>query len=110
MAIGHLSYLDLTPEQRHEGAKAARERVRQLLANPFLSQDQRQILADRLSHIDAWERCQLHAPASAPMQVEMIQDLPEVESVRTPVQHTVSVSDDVEVEVSLTDDDIEQTS
>jgi hypothetical protein len=56
MGIRHLTYLDLSPEQRKEGAKAAREQLRQAVANPFLSPEQQSALADRRDHIDKWEK------------------------------------------------------
>lgn len=56
MGIRHLTYLDLSPEQRKEGAKAAREQLRQAVANPFLSAEQQSALADRRDHIDKWEK------------------------------------------------------
>jgi hypothetical protein len=63
MAVGHLTYLDLTPDQRQEGARAAREQVRKLMANPFLTADQQKILSDRVMHIDKWENGQLEVGA-----------------------------------------------
>lgn len=55
MAIKTISYLDLTPEQRREGARTARARLRALAANPFLNDDQRKQIADQMAHLDRWE-------------------------------------------------------
>jgi hypothetical protein len=56
MAIKHLSVKDLTPEQRKEGADKARERLRALLANPFVTADQVDQVHARLVAVDKWER------------------------------------------------------
>jgi hypothetical protein len=55
MATKTLSYLDLTPQQRRDGAKAARERLRQYMANPFLTPEQHEQLAAQMARIDQWE-------------------------------------------------------
>jgi hypothetical protein len=57
MAVQTLSYLDLTPEQRRRGANAARERIRGLLVNPFLTSDQKTHLQGELHRLDLWEKC-----------------------------------------------------
>lgn len=59
MAIKTLSYLDLTPEQRRNGAKQARERLRSLAGNPFLTEDQRTQLQEQLRKLDLWEHGKL---------------------------------------------------
>ncbi len=56
MAVGHVSYLDLTAEQRKLAANRVREQIRQAMANPFLSPEQRAILVAHVDHITKWER------------------------------------------------------
>jgi len=55
MAIRTLTYLDLSPEDRQTAAKQARERLRGMLANPLLTAENREVLADHLAHLDKWE-------------------------------------------------------
>lgn len=59
MAIGKLTYLDLTPEQRREGAKAARERIRNAQMSPALDISQQAYLKAEAEKIDAWEKGKL---------------------------------------------------
>lgn len=59
MAIGKLTYLDLTPEQRREGAKVARERIRNSQMSPALDAAQQAYLKSEAEKIDAWEKCKL---------------------------------------------------
>jgi hypothetical protein len=73
MAIKHITYLDLTPEQRRQGAGEARTRLQGHLAHPFLTPGQRAQVAEEFARIGAWE----HG--------------------RIPVAHEVSLSDTVEV-------------
>ena len=56
MAVGHLTYLDLSLEQRRVAATRVREQIRNALANPFLAADQRAILTSQIDRITAWER------------------------------------------------------
>ncbi len=67
MAIKTISYLELTPEQRREGARLARERLRVLSANPFLTEDQHAQLRDQMLRLDAWEAGTLEAPVTKPV-------------------------------------------
>lgn len=60
MALGRITYLDLTPEQRREGAARARARLKTLLANPSLTPDQRAALRSRLDELRMWEAGELH--------------------------------------------------
>ena len=61
MAIKTLSYLDLTPEQRRTGSKAARERLRSLASNPFLTNEQKEQLSEQMRKLDLWEHGKLEA-------------------------------------------------
>lgn len=56
MAIKHLTVGDLTDEQRKEGADKARDRLRALLANPFITPEQVTQVHEKLLSIDRWER------------------------------------------------------
>lgn len=60
MAIRTLSYKDLSPEQRREGAKKARERIQGALLNPSLTTDQLAYLKTQMARVDQWERCELN--------------------------------------------------
>lgn len=59
MAVRTLSYLDLTPSERSEGAKVARERLRALLINPLLDNEQRQVIEQSLDRLHKWEHGQI---------------------------------------------------
>jgi hypothetical protein len=69
MAVGHVTYLDLSPEQRRQAAKAVREKVRAALANPFLTNEQKSALTYQLERITHWEhgRLAMGAPFRLPV-------------------------------------------
>jgi len=56
MGIKTLTYLDLTPEQRRSGAKAAKDRLRSAMMNPMLTDEQRKGLQDQVAHLEKWAR------------------------------------------------------
>jgi hypothetical protein len=56
MAIQHVTYLDLTPEQRRDAAKTARTRLQTMISNPFLQPDQVKYLHDQMERLVQWER------------------------------------------------------
>lgn len=64
MPIIRKNYLDLTEEQRREGARVARNRIRSALANPLLTPEQSLMLQEQLTKIDQWEAGTL--PSSTP--------------------------------------------
>jgi hypothetical protein len=49
------NYLELSPERRREGAKAARERIKAALATPGLNKKQISDLRAQLDKISRWE-------------------------------------------------------
>jgi hypothetical protein len=59
MAVQHLTYLDLSPEQRARAASEARGRIKTLLANPFLTPDQAEHLRKEQLRLGQWERGEL---------------------------------------------------
>ncbi len=59
MAIQHMSYTSLPPQQRQAGAKAAKQRLHVILSSPILTQEQRQILLAAVAKIVAWEQGKL---------------------------------------------------
>jgi hypothetical protein len=65
MTIKHISYLELTPEQRRKGAADARKRITGMMSTPFLTGDQHLALQAQLKSIDQWEKGELpvHPPA-----------------------------------------------
>lgn len=69
MAVGHITYLDLSLEQRRMAAARVREQIRAALANPFLDPGQRTILTAQIDRITAWERGTLAigAPFATPV-------------------------------------------
>lgn len=68
MAVHHLTYLDLTLEQRKAAANRVREQVRAALINPFLAPDQTAILKYQLERITKWEhgKLQIGTPFAMP--------------------------------------------
>ena len=52
--LGHLNYLDLTPESRAEAATKARATLRAALANPTTTQEQRVLIQERISVLNQW--------------------------------------------------------
>jgi hypothetical protein len=56
MAVKHLTYLDLTSQQRALAASEARGRIKSLLANPFVTPDQSEHLRLETVRIGLWER------------------------------------------------------
>lgn len=56
VTVKHLTYLDLTPEQRMQAANEARAKIRVLLANPFITEDQAFHLSQQLARLNHWER------------------------------------------------------
>ena len=66
MGIRRLSYKDLTPEQRRDGAAKARERLRGTMMSPALTPDQQAYLTAEMAKIDAWERCELECADEDP--------------------------------------------
>lgn len=59
MAVGHLTYLQLSPAQRKIAAARVREHVRTALANPFLTADQKATLVLQVDRITRWEQGRL---------------------------------------------------
>jgi hypothetical protein len=55
MAIKHLTYLDLTPEQRRDSARKARAQIQQQLANILITPDQQKTLLGHLDRVNQWE-------------------------------------------------------
>lgn len=69
MAIRHLTYLDLTDDQRREGAKQARSRIKSALMNPGLTASQKTEFKAQLARINKWAKCELEVcgiPADPP--------------------------------------------
>ncbi len=56
MTIKTINYLSLSRDQRKPGAEKQRERLRGLLASPILTDDQRQVVLERLDYVGKWER------------------------------------------------------
>ncbi len=55
MAVGHVTYLDLTLEQRKAAAERLRGQVRAALGSPFLSDQQRSALHYQVDRLSRWE-------------------------------------------------------
>ena len=56
MTVKHLTYLDLTPEQRVKAANESRMKIRNLLSNPFITPQQAEYLSNELTRLGHWER------------------------------------------------------
>lgn len=79
MAVKHLSYRDLSPEQRKKGAADARQRVVAMMSTPFLPAEQRAYFEKNLEQINQWERGALsELPAVAPQNhtVQLTETVP----------------------------------
>ena len=64
MPVIRMNYLDLSPEQRKEGAKPVKDRIKATLASPGLAPDQIQHLHNQLNTIDQWEKGAIKVPDS----------------------------------------------
>lgn len=102
MAVRTLTYRDLTPQQRQQGARKARERLLGLLNNPFMTVEQRQSVYDKIGALNLWEQLRLHdgyppstltgkALQAAPPQPGPVPQLP----TRTPQHHEVGIQETV---------------
>lgn len=56
MGAKHVTYLDLSAEQRREAASQARARLRTHLSNPTLTPDQAAQIQAQMANIDRWEQ------------------------------------------------------
>jgi hypothetical protein len=65
MPVIRMNYLELSPEQRREGAKTVRDRLKASLSNPNLTPDQQAQLHGQLRKVDLWEKGALTRPAVA---------------------------------------------
>lgn len=114
MAVRHLTYLDLTPDQRREGAARAREKYRSVLANPFLTKEQSEAVQKEIAKIDSWERGTAHTETDmrtakqlpAPVK-NALKALPPAPSERKPVHHDVRVADTTKVTDKIADGEVE---
>jgi hypothetical protein len=71
--IKTISYLEIPLEIRQRAANQAREQLRAALANPFLAQEQRDVLSHQLNRLDHWERGSLAVGSSVFSPVEPIE-------------------------------------
>jgi hypothetical protein len=62
--IKHLSYKDLSQDQRTKGAEKLRDQLRAMLSTPLLSDDQRVAIFAKLAEVSKWERGELEASPS----------------------------------------------
>ena len=79
--LGHLNYLDISPEKRAEAAAKARDQLRAAIMNPAITAEQRADLQARLTRLNQWAAGTL--PSSA--------------STRTPQNHSVGLDETVEL-------------
>jgi len=56
MGIRSRKASDLPQDVRQEGAARVRQRIRQLLSNPFLTTQQTAVLQAQLNELSVWER------------------------------------------------------
>jgi hypothetical protein len=64
--IRTISYRDLTPKQRTEGARKARARLKGFLNNPFLTVDQIKAVYDKITLVGRWERLEIEVQGPRP--------------------------------------------
>lgn len=90
MAIGRISYLQISREKRREAALPSRRRLQERLSDPTLTVEQRATLVAQLEHLAAWEAGTLGAAQT---------DNPPAVALppRTTQNHSVRVSETVEV-------------
>jgi hypothetical protein len=109
MAVRHLSYLDLTPDQRYASAGLAREKLRGLLANPFLTREQLTSINDQIHRIDLWEKGELQINSlgekpSLPPAPE-VKALPAAASSEKEVSegtaHSIDLAEDISVDEDI---------
>lgn len=55
MSVKHMSYLDLSPQQRREAAATRRTHLKAMLANPIMDQLQAKVIMRQLQVLAAWE-------------------------------------------------------
>lgn len=54
MGIRTLTYLDMSDEKRRQATLVAKDKLRALMSNPLLTEDQHKTLADQMQHLDEW--------------------------------------------------------
>jgi hypothetical protein len=59
MAVRTLSYRNLTDEQRRLGSKQVRERLMSVMGQPFVTEEQRAAIWQKIEHLSRWERLAL---------------------------------------------------
>lgn len=75
--IRTISYRDLTPKQRTEGARKARARLKGFLNNPFLTVEQIKSVYDKIALVSRWERLEIDAKVPRPAVVPTLAAAPE---------------------------------
>lgn len=108
MTIKSINYLSLTPEQRKRGADKQRESLRALLASPVITEEQRQLVQQRLSYVKQWEQCEIETeilpnekvPEETLKKIQAKKDLAErIKNASSGGQsHSVSIDESVPVE------------
>jgi hypothetical protein len=105
MAKGHLTIRDIPQDVRSRGAERLRSKLRDLLSNPFLPEDQRKVLESKLSEVANWEKGNHRSepvapPASlaAPSALEPGPRNALVQLPRQPQHHSISLTEDLSVE------------
>ena len=90
MAIKRMSYLQIPPERRREGATPVRQRLQERLADVTLTPGQREAAGRQLAHLAAWEAGTLGSTRTD--QAPAANTPP-----RTPLNHSVGVFETVKV-------------
>lgn len=83
MGVKHLTYLDLSEEQRREAANDARARLQMHLSNPTLTGDDHARIMAQIAELDRWEA------GTIPV------------GDRTPTAHVVHLTESVEVKAKI---------
>ena len=76
MAIKHISYTDLTPKQRRQGAEDARKRITAMMSSPLLTADQHLALQAQMRLVDQWEHGELPTHRASHHEVGLAEAVP----------------------------------
>lgn len=59
MAISHYTYTDIPEAKRQQAVANAKKPLRDMLANPTLTDEQRKAVRERIASLDCWQKGQL---------------------------------------------------
>jgi hypothetical protein len=99
MARGLLTIHDVPQEVRTRGANRARNQLRELIANPHLTPEQRADLQARILYVSQWESGAVALPQKREDPPPSITELAEAQvPPRNPQHHSIEVSESIQVD------------